>query len=235
MNTIISNSSYACRSTQQTDRQKHARSRNVNLESTVEQFYGDVGTANTKDSDISVQEVYERMGGLAKTLPEAEQDDEYMDKSIGESDVKRSPSSASLDGETHVTEIGVVSLPSGVSFYFNEDTGEVSCVNDRDSRPGKQILWNKILSPEELVKCDKMFENYKDIAAGCFVCKYRAYLPHEEFWDMYLEGKVDLAKLTESDDTLSEEELYRGFLRDMASKETVKVKDDIKERLVNIV
>lgn len=37
---------------------------------------------------------------------------------------------------------------------------------------------------------------------------------------MYLDGKVDLRTLTEKDDSLSEEELYDRFLRDMVNHET---------------
>ncbi|MDE6388149.1 MAG: hypothetical protein K2L82_10150 [Lachnospiraceae bacterium] len=214
MNAIIGNSSYTCRSIQRADRQKHVRSSNGNLESAVEQFYGDVGIVNTKDSDISIQEAYERLSGLGKALPEVGQNEECMDRSAEESGVK---GLASLDGETNVTEIGVASLPNGVSFYFNEDTGEVSCVNDSDARPGRHVLWSKTLPPEDWARCDKLFENYKDVAAGGFVFRYRAYLEHEEFWDMYLEGKVDLTTLIESDDTLGEDEIYRKFLLDMAA------------------
>lgn len=97
--------------------------------------------------------------------------------------------------ETKVTEIGVASLPNGISFYFNEDTGEVSCVNDKDDRPGRQVLWSKNLTSEEMERCDRLFENYKDEAAGHFVFRYSAYLEREEFWDRYLAGKIDLATL----------------------------------------
>ena len=63
-----------------------------------------------------------------------------------------------------------------------------------------------------------MFDRYADIAAGHFVYRYQAYLKHEEFWDMYLEGTVDLRALIEKDNSLSEEKLYGKFLRDMANR-----------------
>ena len=56
------------------------------------------------------------------------------------------------------------------------------------------------------------FDRYADMAAGHFVYRYQAYLKHEEFWGMYLEGKVDLKALIEKDSTLSEDELYDKFL-----------------------
>ena len=104
------------------------------------------------------------------------------------------------------------------SFYFNDDTGEVTCVNDNDSRSGRQVMWSKILSSEEMARCDKLFDNYKDEAAGHFVFRYKAYLKHEEFWDMYLGGKVDLAALIQGDDTLSDDGLYDKFLQNMANQ-----------------
>ena len=220
MNTISSNSSYTYRSTQQADKQNNVRTRNDNWENTAKQLYEDVQTVNTKESGISMQEAYERLGGSGKTLPEVGQDEEYKDKSVEKSDVKESPSRVDWDGEAHVTEIAVWSLPNGVSFYFNEDTGEVSCVNDRDSRPGRHALWSKTISLEDRERVyNQLFDNYKDVAVGNFVYRYRAYLKHEEFWDMYLEGKVDLRTLIEHDDTLSEDELYNKFLRDMRNRD----------------
>ena len=108
----------------------------------------------------------------------------------------------------------MVSLHNGVAFYYNCDTGELRCINDYDSRSGRHVLWSKTISPEDWERCDKLFDNYADVAAGQFVYRYQAYLRHEEFWDMYLEGKVDLRALTEKDAALSEEELYDKFLRD---------------------
>lgn len=216
MNTIIGNSLYSYRGTQQVDKQNHIRIRNDNLGSAAEQLYENVRIVKTKDSGISIQEAYERICDPGKAIPEVEQDEECEDMFIKVSDVKEE---VSLDGEANVTEIGVASLPNGVSFYFNEDTGEVSCVNDSDTRPGRHVLWSKTLSPGDWEKCDKLFDNYKDAAAGGFIFRYRAYLMHEEFWDMYLEGKVDLATLTENDDMLSEDELYNKFHRNTVNKD----------------
>ena len=145
-------------------------------------------------------------------------DEEYKDKPVEVSDVKQPPSLGGLDGKTKVTEIGVASLKD-FSFYFNEDTGEISCISHYNNQPGRHPLWSKHLSAEERERCDKLFDNYKDVAAGGFVFRYRAYLMHEEFWDMYLEGKVDLSTLMEHDDTLSENELYNKFLLDAVKRD----------------
>ena len=95
---------------------------------------------------------------------------------------------------------------------------EITYVNDNDSRSGRQVMWSKILSSEEMARCDKLFDNYKDEAAGHFVFRYKAYLKHEEFWDMYLGGKVDLTALIQEDDTLSDDGLYDKFLQNMANQ-----------------
>ena len=218
MNTISSNSSYTYRCRQQADKQPYVRNKNGNLGSTAGHLYEDVQIINTKDSSISMLEAYERLSGLGKTLLEADQNGECKDKSAEVSDVGRFPSLGGLCPETKVTEIGVASLKD-FSFYFNEETGEVSCISHSDNRPGWNPLWSKNLSPEDRERCDKLFDNYKDVTAGDFVYRYRAYLMHEEFWDMYLEGKVDLATLIESDDTLSEDELYNKFLRDTENRD----------------
>lgn len=125
---------------------------------------------------------------------------------------------STMGGTEKVTDIEVVSLNNGVSFYYNCDTGELQCINDYDSRPGRHALWSKNLSPEDWEKCNKMFDNYADMAAGHFVFRYQAYLKHEEFWDMYLDGKVDLTTLVEDNDMFSEDELYDKFLRDIANR-----------------
>lgn len=218
MNTIIDNSSYSYRNAQQTDKQNHVRIRNGNQGSTKEHLYEEARIVRTKDFGISMQEAYKRMCDLGKALPEVGQDEECKDKFDERSGVKGIASLAGLSPETKVTEIGVASLKD-VSFYFNEDTGEVSCVSHSDKYSARNVLWSKILSSEDWKRCDKLFDNYKDAAAGGFVFRYRAYLLHEEFWDMYLEGKVDLATLTESDDTLSEDEFYNKFLRDTVNKD----------------
>lgn len=135
------------------------------------------------------------------------------------SNVKRAPSLGGLDGETHVTEIAVWSLKD-YSFYLNEDTGELSCISHYDNRPGWNPLWTKTISPDDRERVyNQLFDRYKDVAAGDFVYRYRAYLVHEEFWDMYLEDKVDLTTLIEHDDTLSEDELYNKFLLDLVTSD----------------
>lgn len=199
MNTIIGNSSYTYRYTRQADKQNRARTGNGNWGRAAEPLYEDARSMNTKDSGISAQEAYERMSGPGKTLPEAGRDEIEISK---------------------VTDIEVVSLHNGVSFYYNCDTGELRCINHDNGRPGRHALWSKTLSLEDWEKCcDEMFDRYADRAAGQFVYRYQAYLRHEEFWDMYLEGKFDLRALVEKDDALSEEELYDKFLRDMANHE----------------
>lgn len=219
MNTITGNSLYSYGSTQQTDKKNNVRNRNSSYESITGQHNEDDRIANTKNLDISIQEAYESLSGSGKTLPEAGQDEECEDKSAGMSDVKRSPYSASLDGETKVTEIAVWSLKD-VSFYLNEDTGEMSCISNYDNRPGRHALWSRTISPEDREKVyTQLFDKYKDVSVSDFVYRYRAYLPHEEFWDMYLAGKVNLATLVESDDRLSEEELYNKFLRDIGNRD----------------
>lgn len=127
---------------------------------------------------------------------------------------KDSFAKAMEEAETEkVIEVSVASLSNGISFYFNDDTGEVSCINDADPRPGRQALWSKVLSKEDLEKCDKLFENYRD--NGHWRFRFQAYLKHEDFWDMYLDGKVDLAALRNENKTLSEDALYDKLLQDI--------------------
>lgn len=213
MNTIIGNGLNTYRHTQQADRQNRVRTGNGNWGRTAEPFYEDVQSPDTKDSGISAQEAYERMSGSGKAVPEVEQDEECKNKSVEVSDAEQLP--LAENEIEKVTDIEVVSLHNGVSLYYNCDTGELQCINDYDSRPGRHAFWSKTISPEDWERCDKMLDRYADMAAGQFVYRYQAYLRHEDFWDMYLEGKVDLRALTEKDDTLSEEELYDKFLRDM--------------------
>lgn len=216
MNTIIDNGLNTYRHTQKADWQNHTRTGNSNWKSTMEPFYEDAGILDSKDSGISAQEAYERLSSSGKALPEAGWDEEYKDRSVEANGTEQLPPTES---ETEkVTDIEVVSLNNGVSFYYNCDTGELQCINDNDGRPGRHALWNKTISPEDWERCDKMFDRYADMAAGHFVYRYHAYLRHEDFWDMYLEDKVDLRGLTEKDDALSEEELYDKFLQDMANR-----------------
>ena len=164
MNTIIGNGLNTYRHTQQADRQNRVRTANGNWGRTAEPFYEDVQSSNTKDSGISAQEAYERMSGSGKAVSEAEQ------------------SPPTEEGTIKVTDIEVVSLHNGVSFYYNCDTGELQCINDYDSRPGRHALWSKTLTYEDWEQCcNEMLDRYADKAAGQFVYRYQAYLRHEDF------------------------------------------------------
>ena len=93
-----------------------------------------------------------------------------------------------------VIEKSVVSLPeAGISFYYNYSTGVLECVDDTDSRPGRQILWNKNLSVEEFDRCSPLFEKYK--GKKTWEYKYEAYLGNEDFWDRYMKQEIDLDEL----------------------------------------
>ena len=221
MNTITSNSLYTHRAMLQTEAQNHIRNRKSNLGSTKEQMGVDVPMQKTPDAGISTLDAYERLGGTVRVIPDAGQDENSADAasvSVEMREAEQLPAAEDESETEKVTDIGVASLPNGISFYFNDDTGEVSCISDNDSRPGRQVLWSKTLSPENMARCDKLFDNYKDEAAGHFVFRYKAYLKHEEFWDMYLDDKVDLTALVQKDDTLSDDEIYDKFIQDMANQ-----------------
>ena len=214
MNTIIDSGLNTYRHTQQADKQNCTRTGHGNWGRTAEPLYEDAWIINSKDSGISAQEAYERLGSSGKTLPEAGQDEECMDKSAKTSDAEQIPSAEDEIEILKVTDIEVVSLHNGVSFYYNCDTGELQCINHNDGRTGRHALWSKTLTYEDWERCcDEMLDRYADKAAGQFVYRYQAYLRYEEFWDMYLEGKVDFRALVERDDALSEEEFYSKFLR----------------------
>lgn len=87
-----------------------------------------------------------------------------------------------------VIEKSIVSLPSGISFYMSEDTGEVACIDDSNNLPGRQCLWSKFLSEEDFERCMELFEREKGETDWEY--KYEAYLAHESFWDMYLNGEI---------------------------------------------
>lgn len=109
-----------------------------------------------------------------------------------------------------VIERSIVSLPSGVSFYMSEDTGEVACIDDSNNLPGRQCLWSKFLSEEDFVRCKELFEREKGEATWEY--KYGAYLSHESFWDMYLSDEIDLSKLEDADKLFKDEELFDRLL-----------------------
>jgi len=112
--------------------------------------------------------------------------------------------------EGMVIEKEVVSLPSGVSFYMSEDTGEVACIDDSNHLPGRQCLWSKFLSKEDFVRCKELFEREK--GEKTWEYKYGAYLSHESFWDMYLNDEIDLSKLEVVDKLFKDEGLLDRLL-----------------------
>lgn len=98
------------------------------------------------------------------------------------------------DEKATVIEKLVVSLPTlGISFYYNYSTGVLECVDDTDSRPGRQIRWSKELSGEEFDRCSPLFEKYK--GERTWEYKYEAYLGNEDFWDRYMKQELDLGQL----------------------------------------
>ena len=109
-----------------------------------------------------------------------------------------------------VIEKSVVSLPSGVSFYMSEDTGEVACIDDSNKLPGRQCLWSKFLSKEDFVKCKELFDRQK--GESTWEYKYGAYLSHESFWEIYLNDELDLAKLEEVDNLFKDKGLFGKLL-----------------------
>lgn len=178
----VINSSYLC--TYGNARQEEIRNRSQGhidgYKSIEEKPQENINAQITDNAGISAWEAYESMSGKAKIIPEASQD-------------------TSVDSQPEpkkVIEIGVTTLfDLGISFYFNEQTGEVCCVNDIDPNPGRRVLWSKQLSGEEMTKCAALFECYPDYAKGCFEYRYKAYLMDEKFWDMFLDGKIDLKAL----------------------------------------
>ena len=101
------------------------------------------------------------------------------------------------------------------SFYFNDETGEVSCVDDTNPKPGRQSLWSRTLSEEELARCDKLFDRYK--GERNWIYRYEAYLKHEDFWDMYLDNDTDIQLV---DGLFKDQELYDKLFQ--GSPDTVK-------------
>ena len=207
MNVIGSGYLYAYGNAQQEEIWSRKPGHKSDYKSVGEKPYEEISASYTDSTGISAMDAYESMGGGGKLIPEAEQgvmaECEASTKKI---EIKK------------VIDIGVVTLfEEGVNLEFNNETGEVSCVKLNTSVPGGQVLWSKVLSPEEMMRCDALFENYPNYAKGYFEFRYRAYLTHEEFWDMYLEGKVDLEVLRQREVSCREDELYDKFLQDMRS------------------
>ncbi len=173
-----------------------------NYKSVGEKSYEEKSASNIDHTSISAMDAYESMGG-GRLISEAEQG--VMAEE--ETDTKK------------VIDIGVATLfEEGINFEYNYETGEICCVKLNTSKPGGQVLWRKGLLPEEKSRCDALFENYPNYSKGYFEFRYRAYLKHEEFWDMYLEGKVDLDVLRQREGSCSDDELYDKFLQDMRNQ-----------------
>lgn len=189
MNTI-DNNKYMNPNTYPTNVQKSAQMKD---NSRTGKIYEEAPVQHRPEAEMTTQNAYEKMSAAMRTIPEEKQPAETISETTPES-----PSEAK---ELRVIECSIVSLDNGISFYFNDETGEVRCVDDNDPRPGRQVLWSRTLSKEELEKCDKLFENHADQETGGFVFRFQAYLGHEEFWDKYLEGRIDLEALKQEDDT----------------------------------
>ncbi len=88
---------------------------------------------------------------------------------------------------TKVIEMEVVTLSSGVSLHFNNDTNEVSCTDDR---PGRNYLWTLHISKEDRERSKELFERHqKD---GHWEYEYAGYLEQKSFWEAYLSGETNL-------------------------------------------
>lgn len=88
---------------------------------------------------------------------------------------------------TKVIEMEVVTLSTGVSLHFNNDTNEVSCTDDR---PGRNYLWTLHISKEDKERSKELFERYpKD---GHWEYRYAEYLEQKSFWEAYLSGEMNL-------------------------------------------
>ncbi len=114
---------------------------------------------------------------------------------------------------SNVRECSVVSLFStDVSFYYYHDTGEMQCIDDTNSSPGRQVLWSKVLSEEDYESCAPLFEKYRKEAHWEY--KYENYLKHEFFWDMYLNDEFDIKTLNDVDKVLADDKLFERVFQD---------------------
>ncbi len=103
-----------------------------------------------------------------------------------------------LEERKEVTEMEVVSFPeSGISLHYNRNTGELECVDDMDSQPGRQVKWSKKISMEEYEKCHELFERSKGERTWEYT--YEAYLGYEKFWEMFLYNEIDLVNVAHTD------------------------------------
>ncbi len=104
----------------------------------------------------------------------------------------------SVIDEDKVIEMAVVSLPDmGISFHYNLDTGELECVDDNNTQPGRQIRWSKRISMEEYDRCHELFDRSR--GEHTWEYTYATYLSNEKFWDMFLNNELDLSDVEETD------------------------------------
>lgn len=97
-----------------------------------------------------------------------------------------------------VIEVEVATIPeAGVSFYYNLNTGEMECVDDTNTQPGRQIKWSKKISMEEYDKCHELFDRSRGERTWEYT--YGEYLGYEKFWDMFLNNEIDLANVEQTD------------------------------------
>ena len=123
----------------------------------------------------------------------------------------------------------VLSLSSsGISFYYNYETGILQCVDDKDPAHGRQVVWEKELTEEQYDNCLKLYEKYP--GEHTWVYKYEAYLPYEDFWDSYLNGDIDLDKLDEINEAFIDRKLPDRLLQNCPKH----VKDAWKESLMDV-
>ncbi len=119
----------------------------------------------------------------------------------------------------NVIECSVMSFPdTDYSFYYNHSTGELDCVKDNSGKAGRDILWSKEISEIDYENCGALFERYKGETTWEY--KYEAYLAHEDFWDMYLNGDVDMDALRKADELLTGDDLFNKLFENVP--ETVK-------------
>lgn len=84
--------------------------------------------------------------------------------------------------EKVVINIGILNLDYNTTLYFS-DEGELIC---SDYGAGGDYIWSRPLTEEQMKKCDELTKNSQDFAA---------YMYSQDFWDDYLDGKIDLEML----------------------------------------
>ncbi|MCI8530702.1 MAG: hypothetical protein HFH82_16505 [Lachnospiraceae bacterium] len=192
---VIGNKISAYENTQRTELRNNIRNCDSKRKRAGEEVFGEGLEPQLHTEEVTVQDVYERMCAEARTVPEATQTT-WTDQELQTEQVKQE---TQTNETKKIIEMSVVTLSNGISFEFNDETGEVNCIDYNDKGSGKHILWSKVLSEEELAKCDNLFENYADMSGGYFVFRYESYLPDKNFWDRYLDGKIDLTTLNQKE------------------------------------